>query len=109
MLSKGLSGRVVDPTAGARPGGKGRIVRCLFAMLLGTAVGLTGACAADSPPASSADAGTSTVRGVVRDTAGKPVADVDIRLERTDESSSKNGTTTADGSFELQTVPAGAY
>jgi tetratricopeptide (TPR) repeat protein len=78
-------------------------------MLLGAAVGLTGAYAADSQPTSSADAGTSTVRGVVRDTAGKPVADVEIRLERTDESSSENGTTTADGSFELQAVSAGAY
>jgi len=45
----------------------------------------------------------------VRDPAGKPVGDVNVRLEGKDESSSKDGTTAADGSFELQSVPAGAY
>src|ERR1700676_2634739 len=92
----------------AKSGGKGRAVRWLGAMLLGAAVCSSGACAAGDRSSLTADANMSTVHGVVRDAAGKPVPGVDVRLERKDGWSSKDGTTAADGLFELQ-VPGGDY
>jgi tetratricopeptide (TPR) repeat protein len=50
-----------------------------------------------------------TVRGIVHDEAGKPVADANIRLERTDGSGGREATTTADGTFEIVSVPGGVY
>src|SRR5258708_30104700 len=100
MLSEGPAGEAGELVAVARsakPGGKGRIVRWLHAIFLGAAVGLSGACVMDGQPTPTPDARTSTVRGVVRDTAGKTGADVDVRLERKDESGSKDGTTNAEG------------
>ncbi len=60
-------------------------------------------------PGVGSDATGSTVRGVVRDPAGKPVAGAAVRLERKDTGTGTDRTNSADGSFEFSSVADGDY
>jgi tetratricopeptide (TPR) repeat protein len=89
--------------------GVGTIGRLHLAIVLGMAAWGGDWIYAAAQSAVGANANGSTVRGVVRDPAGKPVADAAVRLERRDTETATDRTSSADGAFEFASVADGDY